>query len=104
MKMMMKNMKREKKAKARKKIRVEIMVKIMIDITSASLLQLSTGQWVMVDYEGECFPGEVTQCDSDDIDVNVMHNSGKYWKCGLPLLTRYFTGWKMSTKSLHLPK
>jgi len=48
--------------------------------TRAPPLQLTTGQWVVVDYDGDCFPGEVTQCGNDDVEVNVMHKSGQFWK------------------------
>ena len=40
----------------------------------------STGQWVVVTYDGETFPGEITSCDTADIEINVMHKSGRYWK------------------------
>jgi len=43
-------------------------------------LQLTTGQWVVVDYDGDCFPGEVTQCGNDNVEVNAMHKSGQFWK------------------------
>ena len=30
--------------------------------------------------EGGSYPGEITSCVHDDVQVNVMHKSGKYWK------------------------
>ena len=30
-------------------------------------------------YDGKNYPGEITSCD-DDMEVNVMHRSGEYWK------------------------
>lgn len=42
---------------------------------------LSTGQWVIAAYDGDNFPGEITSFDGlADIEVNVMHRSGKHWK------------------------
>ena len=43
-------------------------------------LNLSIGQWVLVSYEGNEFPGEVTSMDDSDIEVNVMHRSANAWK------------------------
>ena len=43
-------------------------------------LNLTTGQWVIVKYDGEEFPGEVTGIDKSDVQVNVMHRSGNAWK------------------------
>ena len=41
---------------------------------------LSVGKWVVVNYDGEKYPGEVTSC-SEEIEVSVMHKSGrKFWK------------------------
>ena len=32
-------------------------------------------------HQGGSYPGEITSCDHDDVQVNVMHKSGKYfWK------------------------
>ena len=40
----------------------------------------SIGNWVVVNYNGEEFPGEITSCGSE-IEVSVMHKSGnKFWK------------------------
>ena len=42
---------------------------------------LSVGKWVIVNYDGEQFPGEITCCNNSDVEVNVMHKAGsKYWK------------------------
>ncbi len=38
------------------------------------------GQWVLVNYDGEEYPGEVTAISDQDIQVNVMHKSGGAWK------------------------
>ena len=43
-------------------------------------LNLSTGQWVVVNYDGEKFPGEVTCIDDSDVEVNVMYRSAYAWK------------------------
>ena len=40
----------------------------------------SIGNWVVVNYNGEEFSGEITSCGSE-IEVSVMHKSGnKFWK------------------------
>ena len=36
--------------------------------------------WVIVKYEGEEFPGEVTCIEDSDVEVNIMHRSANYWK------------------------
>ena len=42
---------------------------------------LSVGKWVIVNYDGEQFPGEITCCNNSDVEVNVMYKAGsKYWK------------------------
>ena len=47
-------------------------------------LNLSIGQWVLVSYEGNEFPGEVTSMDDSDIEVNVIHRSANAWKWPRP--------------------
>ena len=44
--------------------------------------QLNVGEWVVVCYEGEKFPGEITSTSSEnqDVEVRVMHKSGSGWK------------------------
>ena len=41
----------------------------------APLMNLTTGLWVIVKYEDEKFPGEVTCIEDTDVEVNVMHRS-----------------------------
>ena len=42
-------------------------------------VSLCVGQWVVVDYDGENFPGAC--CNGDDqFEVSVMHKSGNHWK------------------------
>jgi len=44
---------------------------------------LSIGQWVLVNYDGKKYSGEITKIKNSqtDIEINVMHQSGsKYWK------------------------
>ena len=45
-------------------------------------LSISVGDWVLVCYDGDNFPGEITQVIGElDFEVNVMHRSGGvYWK------------------------
>ena len=41
---------------------------------------LKVGQWVVVNYDGLKFPGEVTTCGENDAEVSVMHRSGNAWR------------------------
>ena len=48
---------------------------------SVTHLDLSIGDWVLVKYDGNRFPGEVTTIgQNNDVKVNVMHKSGPNWK------------------------
>ena len=44
------------------------------------LVHLEVGHWVVVDYNGDQFDGEITSITGNDYKVNVMHQSGNYWK------------------------
>ena len=48
-------------------------------------LSSGIGDWVLVCYDGDNFPGEITQVIGEfDFEVNVMHRSGGvYWQCPL---------------------
>ena len=48
--------------------------------TNTAINDLSPGQWVIVAYDGEHHPGEITQISLPNIEVSVMHKSGQYWK------------------------
>ena len=43
-------------------------------------IYLEVGHWVVVDYNADHFNGEITSITGDDCKVNVMHQSGNYWK------------------------
>ena len=44
-------------------------------------VDLCVWQWVVVNYDGEDFPGEITCCDGNDqFEVSEMHKSGNHWK------------------------
>ena len=45
-------------------------------------LHAQIGDWVLVAYEGETFPGEVIElgATNTDLRVNVMHQAGGYWR------------------------
>ena len=43
-------------------------------------IHLEVGHWVVVDYNGDHFNGEITGIIGDDYKVNMMHRSGNYWK------------------------
>ena len=53
------------------------------DVTQPAL-NLSIGVWVVVKYDDEEFPGEVTCIEDSDIEVNVMHRSANAWKWPRP--------------------
>ena len=49
-------------------------------VATQDAIDLSIGKWVIVNYDGEEFPGEITS-NAHDFEINVMHKSGnKYWK------------------------
>ncbi len=42
---------------------------------------VQVGQWVVVVYDGNEYPGEVSAIiDTNGVQVNVMHKSGSGWK------------------------
>eukprot|EP00794_Sanderia_malayensis_P001513 gene1513-1671_t len=46
-------------------------------------LDIAIGDWIVVKYEGEMFPGEITEiggADGNEIRTDVMERSGKFWK------------------------
>ena len=43
-------------------------------------LKFTVGQWVVVKYQSEDFPGEMTRIENSDVEVNVMHRSANAWK------------------------
>ena len=43
-------------------------------------LEVDIGDWVLVDYNGADFPGEITNIVGFDYEVNVMHKCGAFWK------------------------
>ena len=43
--------------------------------------EINLGDWVLVSYEDDVFPGEVIAVLDNDFQVNVMHKSGNsFWK------------------------
>jgi len=43
-------------------------------------LKVNIGDWVLVNYDGADFPGEITNIVGFDYEVNVMHKCGAFWK------------------------
>lgn len=43
-------------------------------------VDVQAGQWVVVQYDGVEYPGEVRSIDTNGVQVNVMHKSGRCWK------------------------
>ena len=53
-------------------------------------IEIHVGNWFLVDYDGEYFPGEVLEEEEeDDFLISVMHNAGKNWKWQSPKDTFY---------------
>ena len=42
--------------------------------------EIKVGDWFVVEYDGENFPGEVKEIGEEDFRVSVMHSAGKNWK------------------------
>ena len=47
-------------------------------------MNLMVRHWVIVNYEGEEFPGEVTSIEDSDVEVSVMHRNANVWKWPRP--------------------
>ena len=56
---------------------------VVSGVNDLEKLELSIGDWIVVKYQGELFPGEITEfggIDGTEIRADVMEKSGKYWK------------------------
>lgn len=63
-------------------------------VTSSDTVQeeIQIGDWVLVYYKNETFPGEVTAIIASDIEVNVMHKSGAtFWKWPTQIYKIFYT-------------
>lgn len=49
---------------------------------NSQLLEIAISDWVIVQYDGVQYPGEVVEVDTNmhEVKVNVMHRAGAYWK------------------------
>ena len=46
---------------------------------------VEVGQWAVIAYDGEQYPGEVTALsDIEGVEVSVLHKSGSFWKWPQP--------------------
>ena len=43
-------------------------------------LMATVGEWVLVEYDGQLYPGEVIAIDNYEFTVNIMVKAGKHWK------------------------
>ncbi|KAG8184845.1 hypothetical protein JTE90_012093 [Oedothorax gibbosus] len=43
-------------------------------------LAIKIGEWVLVQYDGEHYPGEVKAIENNDYSVSVMIKAGRNWK------------------------
>lgn len=53
---------------------------MVLDDDSSVDEEFIVGDWVLVTYEGQNYPGEVTEVQEADVRVNVMRRAGKNWK------------------------
>ena len=54
---------------------------MMEDSVNESETYVNVGHWVVVNFEGATYPGEVVEVQSmNHVTVNVMHQSGKGWR------------------------
>ena len=62
-------------------------------------IEIKVGNWFLVDYDGEYFPGEVLEeGEEDDFLISVMHSAGKYWKWPSPKDTTFYLKEKIIRK------
>ena len=47
-------------------------------------ITLTDRLWVVVKYDNDEYPGDITTMDGDDIEVNVMAKSARAWKGSKP--------------------
>ena len=66
-------------------------------------LEVNIGDWVLVNYDGADFPGEITNIVGFDYEVNVMHKYGAFWKWPLTE-DRIFYDRKNVVKKLEPPE
>lgn len=50
------------------------------DTNTTESNEFSTGDWCVVMYDGENYPGEITNVIGQEIQVQVMHRAGNYFK------------------------
>ena len=55
---------------------IYLFTETITNTTNTAINDLSPGQWVIVAYDGEHYPGEITQINLPNIEVSVMHKSG----------------------------
>ena len=66
-------------------------------------LEFDIGDWVLVNYVGADFPGEVTNINGFDYEVNVMRKCGAFWTWPLTE-DRIFHEMKNVVKKLESPE
>nr|XP_042895012.1 uncharacterized protein LOC122268771 [Parasteatoda tepidariorum] len=55
-------------------------IKLLKSARSNECETYSEGDWVLVTYDAEKYPGEVKTVKTEEIEVSCMIRSGKYWK------------------------
>ena len=66
-------------------------------------LEVDISDWVLVNYDGADFPGEITNIVGFDYEVNVLHKCGAFWKWPLTE-DRIFYDRKNVVKKLEPPE
>ena len=52
---------------------------------ASNAIDVEVGQWAVVAYDGEQYPGEVTALsDIEGVEVSLLHRSGSCWKWPQP--------------------
>ena len=54
------------------------------DLNYVQEITLTAGLWVVVKYDNDEYPRDITTTDGDDIEVNVMAKSARAWKGPTP--------------------
>ena len=54
------------------------------------IVDITVGQWVLVQYENFEYPGEVLQNNEDEAEVSVMLPAGTHWKWPEPRDILYY--------------
>ena len=51
-----------------------------INIQKSLYFDINIGEWVLVDYFGDFFPGKITDHKGDSVSVSCLEKAGNYFK------------------------